>query len=312
LQAVLRHELAHLKRRDHWTNLLQKMMRAVFFFHPAVWWVDKRLSLEREMACDDLVVAETADPRAYAACLLRLAEQSLFRRGLAMAQAAVHGLRQASARVVRILDGDRPGATGVSRPALSAVAGMVLVAVAVSSRVPRLLSFADAPAASTVATAEGDAVPVLAPTLARAVAPQGLKRRTLGASDGTSKVVARRHRAMTGLPVRQTEDNSSSSAANRISAAFQHGKGAASEVPSATAHDESFSPCSANADCDQTLFRNVEFTETIGNPAGPAVLVVTERQFFDANGRLIWSMSVYRLTVFRPAVQTQTIPAKQT
>ena len=43
-----------------WTNLLQKLVRAVFFFHPAVWWIENRLSLEREMACDDMVLAQTA------------------------------------------------------------------------------------------------------------------------------------------------------------------------------------------------------------------------------------------------------------
>src|SRR5947209_5722692 len=84
LRAVVLHEVAHLRRWDDWSNLAQKLIRALFFFHPAVWWIDNRLTLEREMACDDLVLAETSDPRSYAECLVSLAEKNFFRRGLAM------------------------------------------------------------------------------------------------------------------------------------------------------------------------------------------------------------------------------------
>src|SRR6202034_273176 len=72
LRPILIHEMAHLRRHDDWTNLLQKAVRAVLFFHPAVWWIDARLSLEREMACDDAVLAATGHPRAYAGCLIDL------------------------------------------------------------------------------------------------------------------------------------------------------------------------------------------------------------------------------------------------
>src|SRR5208282_660830 len=61
LNSVLIHELEHLRRWDDWTNLAQKILAAVFFFHPAVWWMDRKLALEREMACDDAVLARTSD-----------------------------------------------------------------------------------------------------------------------------------------------------------------------------------------------------------------------------------------------------------
>ena len=61
LNSILIHELAHIERRDDWTNLAQRILRALFFFHPAVWWVERQLSLEREMACDDVVLARTAN-----------------------------------------------------------------------------------------------------------------------------------------------------------------------------------------------------------------------------------------------------------
>ncbi|MGB6870085.1 MAG: M56 family metallopeptidase, partial [Acidobacteriaceae bacterium] len=103
LRHILIHELAHIRRHDDWTNLVQKITRAVFFFHPAVWWIDARLSLEREMACDEAVLAATGNPRAYAGYLIDLLERGCARRGWTMAQAAVARTRDASIRIARIL-----------------------------------------------------------------------------------------------------------------------------------------------------------------------------------------------------------------
>ena len=142
LNAVLQHELAHLRRRDDWTNLVQKILGAVLFFHPAVWWIEKKLALEREMACDDMVLARATSPRAYAECLVALAEKSFLRRGFALAQAAVDRVRQVSLRVAQILDVNRPQATRVWRPAPVLVAGMSLICLVALSDVPtRLVSF---------------------------------------------------------------------------------------------------------------------------------------------------------------------------
>jgi beta-lactamase regulating signal transducer with metallopeptidase domain len=143
LNAILLHELAHLRRWDDWTNLIQKVLGALFFFHPAVWWIEKNLALEREMACDDLVLAKTASPRAYAECLVSLAEKSLLRRGLTLAQAAVNRMRQVSLRVSQILDVNRPSATRVWRPAPVLLAGVSVVCLMAFSNTPRLVSFQD-------------------------------------------------------------------------------------------------------------------------------------------------------------------------
>src|SRR6185312_16574086 len=124
LNTILLHELAHLQRRDDWTNLVQKILGALLFFHPAVWWIEKKLALEREMACDDMVLASTTSPRAYAECLVSLAEKSFLRRGLALAQAAVDRLRNVTLRVSQILDVHRPRATRVWRPAPVLVGGV--------------------------------------------------------------------------------------------------------------------------------------------------------------------------------------------
>ena len=76
LKCIGLHEMAHARRGDQWSNLLQRLVECLFFFHPAVMWVSRRLTLEREIACDDWVVAATGEPRPYAACLARLIESA--------------------------------------------------------------------------------------------------------------------------------------------------------------------------------------------------------------------------------------------
>ena len=154
LQQILLHELAHLRRWDDWTNLAQKILKALLFFHPAAWWIEKQLSLEREMACDDAVVAETANPRAYAECLTHLAEKSFVRRSLALAQAALGRIRQTSLRVAQILDADRPSVpTNGWKPAVLLVAGFAIACATGISRAPRLVGFEDSfPEAAQIAS----------------------------------------------------------------------------------------------------------------------------------------------------------------
>jgi beta-lactamase regulating signal transducer with metallopeptidase domain len=152
LNSILIHELAHLQRWDDWTNLVQKVLRAVLFFHPAVWWIESQLSLEREMACDDAVLSKTENARAYAECLVSMAEKSFLHRTLALAQAAVSRMRQTSQRVAQILRVDRPNATRVWRPALGLVATFAVVCGVSQSHAPELVAFRDsAPGLSAVA-----------------------------------------------------------------------------------------------------------------------------------------------------------------
>jgi beta-lactamase regulating signal transducer with metallopeptidase domain len=146
LNQIVLHELAHLRRWDDWTNLAQKVVRALFFFHPAVWWIEQKMSLEREMACDDAVIAETESPRAYAECLTHLAEKTLIQRGAALAQAALGRIRQTSLRVAQILDTNRPAAGRARKPAAALVAGFAVVCVVGISRAPRLVAFNDSQA----------------------------------------------------------------------------------------------------------------------------------------------------------------------
>ena len=149
LRPIVLHELAHLCRRDDWTNLLQKAVRAILFFHPAVWWIDARLSLEREMACDDAVLAATGNARAYAGCLIDLLERGCARRGWTMAQAAVARARDASVRIARILQLGPAVTTRIGRGALAGAAALAVGCAGMALVTPRLVAFVPMESASS-------------------------------------------------------------------------------------------------------------------------------------------------------------------
>jgi beta-lactamase regulating signal transducer with metallopeptidase domain len=103
LEAVLAHELAHVRRADYLWNLIQTMVETLFFFHPAVWWVGRRLRQQRELCCDDVAVESCADPLVYATALLRLEERRSQRLNLAMALDGHRPWSGLSLRIARIL-----------------------------------------------------------------------------------------------------------------------------------------------------------------------------------------------------------------
>lgn len=75
LAAVLAHEECHARCRDGLTAVVHMLVEAIFWFHPMVWWVGGRLIIEREQACDEHVVAETAEPVAYAEGILTVCKR---------------------------------------------------------------------------------------------------------------------------------------------------------------------------------------------------------------------------------------------
>jgi uncharacterized protein involved in exopolysaccharide biosynthesis len=74
LELVLAHELAHVRRYDHWINLFQILVETLLFYHPAVWWVSGCIRADREQCCDDLAVAACGNRVAYARALASLEE----------------------------------------------------------------------------------------------------------------------------------------------------------------------------------------------------------------------------------------------
>ncbi len=77
LQMALSHELAHIERGDCWTNLLQRVIEAIFFFHPLVWYASFQLTQQREQICDNYVIQKGAHIMDYSRFLSRIAEQGL-------------------------------------------------------------------------------------------------------------------------------------------------------------------------------------------------------------------------------------------
>src|SRR5207247_1673092 len=85
LEAVIAHELAHVKRYDYLVNVFQVVAETVFFYHPAVWWTSSRIRLERELCCDDLAVRSCGDPLSYARALTTLEKRRVMAPTMAMA-----------------------------------------------------------------------------------------------------------------------------------------------------------------------------------------------------------------------------------
>src|SRR5262249_4873701 len=109
-RAIIRHELAHVERRDTLVNLFLNALSVLFFFHPMVRYTCRQLRLEREMACDDRVISSGSDAVTYAEGLLKVAEHSI---SSSWSPSSVHGLALISAkhilerRIEMILNKDR-------------------------------------------------------------------------------------------------------------------------------------------------------------------------------------------------------------
>ena len=114
VEAILAHELAHIRRHDFLINLLQTIAETMLFYHPAVWWLSRRIRTEREHCCDDVAVAVSGDAAEYAAALAELASWSISSPALAMA--ATRGpLVDRVRRLLRVPDADRkPRRTAVA------------------------------------------------------------------------------------------------------------------------------------------------------------------------------------------------------
>jgi len=273
LGAVLLHEFAHLRRWDDWTNLAQKVIRALLFFHPAVWWVDGRLSIEREMSCDDRVLAESNNPRSYAECLVTVAERGYLRRPVALAQAAVSRMKHTAKRISKILDGRQRSVTSIWKPALGALTFFMVLGATVVEHTPQLVGFAN-PAQSRQSARSSDMpsesagliVPVVARVdqgfvtrASRRMVRHAIQKKSLAAND--SRMVAE-----ASWPVR------------RQHAQFRGRR------------DVELSPDVAQ--------RNAHVLNASQNQKGPAFMVVVfQTQGYDNSGNLVVRTYVWRIPV---------------
>jgi beta-lactamase regulating signal transducer with metallopeptidase domain len=145
-ESVVAHELAHIKRWDYLTNMLQRVVQSYLFFHPAVWFICRQLTIERELACDDWAV-KTCEPRRYASCLTKLVEalnESKPHMAVRVAATGIGGIvfgkHVISRRVEMILNRDRNATTAVSKPALLYAIGLVIMFVAVCSLISPVIA----------------------------------------------------------------------------------------------------------------------------------------------------------------------------
>ena len=126
---VVLHELAHLHRLDDWTKLFQALVGCFLFFHPAVWWIARQMDLEREVACDDMVVGITGSARGYAACLTRLTEMAASPVGSTLGIGAAGDRKQVVRRISRLLNARRGHERRLSRTGLLLASCLILVAL---------------------------------------------------------------------------------------------------------------------------------------------------------------------------------------
>jgi len=127
VEAILLHELAHIRRADYLVNLMQTLVEGMLFYHPAVWWISGVIRAERENCCDDLVVLTNGDAHEYATALAALAENRWAMHETAIAATGGNLVK----RIRRLLappEGPRSTIAPILSVAILAVAGAVALA----------------------------------------------------------------------------------------------------------------------------------------------------------------------------------------
>ena len=145
VEAVLAHELAHVRRHDYLVNILQTLVETVLFFHPAAWWISGRVRAEREHACDDLAVEATGDVLLYARALAALEES---RQGLRVTELALAANGGSLVRRIQRLIRLQPSAAPHRPRAAAALAAIALCCAAVFAHTAVATQGKDAPRAS--------------------------------------------------------------------------------------------------------------------------------------------------------------------
>ena len=126
LEAIIAHELAHIKRLDYLFNILQTIVEILGFYHPAVWWISYKIRSERENCCDDMAVSISGDRISYAGALASMEEIRAAQGKLAMAAGGGNLFK----RICRLLGKDSTDNTGLSWiPAITVI--LLIIALAI-------------------------------------------------------------------------------------------------------------------------------------------------------------------------------------
>ncbi len=179
LDAMIIHELAHIRRHDYMVNLLQRLVETLLFYHPAVWWISRRVRIERENCCDDWAVAVTGDRVSYARTLTRFGElRHTNSESLVVGQVVSANGGALLGRVRRLLD--RPSSN--SDTPLRCTAGVLVLGALCVSTLSLSLYFgwkrtnaAETPRAEEAQPAPATSAPVTTPVPQQPVSKTGAK-----------------------------------------------------------------------------------------------------------------------------------------
>lgn len=148
VEAILAHELAHIARRDWLFNLVQALIDALFYFHPAVWWVSATIRAERENCCDDTAVALTGNRLVYAKTLVRLqdlaktAKTPALALGMDGATRLLHRRPLLLERIKRILHQPQQSASLMEKMIATAILLALITLLTVRANTPPALAAA--------------------------------------------------------------------------------------------------------------------------------------------------------------------------
>jgi beta-lactamase regulating signal transducer with metallopeptidase domain len=148
LEAILAHEVWHVRRRDNLAGALHMVVQAMCWFHPLVWWVGARLVDERERACDEKVLEMGSERRVYAESILKTCR---FRAGFSLAFLSGVAGADLKKRIVAIMTGRVPHELNFWRKAVLGAAGLATLALPI---LLGMLNAATAPAASRETAAD--------------------------------------------------------------------------------------------------------------------------------------------------------------
>lgn len=212
LEAVLAHELAHIRRFDYVANLLQSAIETLMFYHPAMWWLSKRIRAERENSCDDLAIEACGDRLVYARALTALEELRCGTPQFAMAATGGPLL----SRIRRLLGKDDTRRRAL--PLWIALAAVLVAVLAVSSGIR--LRAQD----GSVPSPQSPDQPASAPVPAKARAPRARKPHAPSAAAASTAPQAPAQEAQTpepAAPVTRFDDAALSKLRRQI-AALEH------------------------------------------------------------------------------------------
>ncbi|SHM91714.1 M56 family metallopeptidase [Mucilaginibacter sp. OK098] len=161
IEAILIHELAHIRRSDYLVNLLQSLMEIVFFFNPAVLWISALIKTERENCCDDIAVAQSSNKVNYIKALVSCQEYNISSSAPAYAMALKNNKNHLKDRVTRIISNNNHSLNRLEKSLLAiclVTAGLFTAAFTNAEKINKLVTNTAKAVMHTVSTSKKTAI----------------------------------------------------------------------------------------------------------------------------------------------------------